>query len=132
MIPDKIHLEIVTPTRRVFESDVSEVVLPGAEGSFGVLPGHAPLLASLAAGVAEAKGSFGRQVLAISEGFAEVTGERVLVMAETCEKAEEIDVERAEAKVEELELEIKSPEADPEIVRLRMLKHLARLNAKNF
>ena len=131
MIPDKIHLEIVTPVRRVFEAEVSEVVLPGAEGSFGVLPGHAPMLTGLAAGVAVAKGSFGEQVLAINDGFAEVTGDRVLVMAETCEKAEEIDTDRAKAKVEECESQIKNPEADPEIVRLRMLKHLARLRAKH-
>ena len=49
MLPEKIHLEIVTPYRRVLVRDVDEVVLPGAEGSFGVLPGHAPMLAGLSA-----------------------------------------------------------------------------------
>ncbi len=130
MIPSKIHLEVVTPERRVFERDVDEVILPGALGMFGVLPGHAPMLSELRAGVATCHGSFGREVMAISAGFAEVTPERVTVMAETCERAEEIDIARAEAMVEELEEEIRKPETDPEIVRLRLMKHLARVQAK--
>ena len=130
MIPSKIHLEVVTPERRVFERDVDEVILPGALGMFGVLPGHAPMLSELRAGVATCHGPFGREVMAISAGFAEVTPERVTVMAETCERAEEIDIARAEAMVEELEEEIRKPETDPEIVRLRLMKHLARVQAK--
>ncbi|RMF72936.1 MAG: F0F1 ATP synthase subunit epsilon, partial [Acidobacteria bacterium] len=68
MIPSKIHLEVVTPERRVFERDVDEVILPGALGMFGVLPGHAPLLSELQAGVATCRGPFGREVMAISSG----------------------------------------------------------------
>lgn len=129
MIPHKIHLEVVTPERRVVEMEVDSVILPGTEGSFGVLPGHAPMLAGLASGVAECKSGSEHEVLAISAGFCEVTGDRVTVMAETCEKQSEIDAERARAKVEELEQEIEKPEIDVDIIRVRMLKHLARLDA---
>ena len=130
MVPSKIHLEVVTPERRVFEREVDEVILPGAVGMFGVLPGHAPLLSELQAGVATCRGPFGREVMAISAGFAEVTGDRVTVMAETCERAEEIDLARAEEKVEELEEEIGRPGVDVGVVRVRLMKHLARVQAR--
>ncbi len=130
MLPEKIHLEIVTPERRVLERDVDEVILPGSEGSFGVLPGHAPMLSGLSAGVAVARGGGEDVVMAISAGYAEVDASHVIVVAETCETADEIDEQRAEAKVKELEEEVASnSETDPEIVRLRMLKHIARIRA---
>jgi F-type H+-transporting ATPase subunit epsilon len=95
MALDKLDLEIVTPERRVLSETVDEVVLPGVEGYFGVLPGHAPLLAAL--GVGEVSYRVGGQTrfLVVSGGFAEVLDNRVSVLAETCERAEEIDVERA-------------------------------------
>lgn len=130
MLPEKIHLEIVTPERRVIERDVDEVILPGIEGSFGVLPGHAPMLSGLSAGVAVARGGGDDVVMAISAGYAEVEPSRVIVVAETCETADEIDEQRAEAKVKALEQEVASnSEADPEMLRLRMLKHIARIRA---
>ncbi len=130
MLPEKIHLEIVTPERRIFERDVDEVILPGSEGSFGVLPGHAPMLAGLLAGVAVARGDGKEEIMAISSGYAEVQPSRVIVVAETCEKADEIDVARAEAKVKQIEEEVShTSEADPELLRLRMLKHIARIRA---
>lgn len=90
-----ITLEIVTPDRLVFSEHVDEVVLPGTEGYLGVLPGHAPLLTSLDTGrIAYKKG--GRTgFLAVSGGFAEVLRDRVSVLAEICERAEEIDFDRA-------------------------------------
>lgn len=129
MLPTKIHLEIVTPYRRVVERDVDEVILPGSEGMFGVLPGHAPMLAGLQAGVATCRAGGATETLALSGGFAEVTGERVTVMAETCELASEIDVDRAKKKADALREEMKNPEADIELTRLRMMKHLARIEA---
>lgn len=131
MTPERIHLEIVTPTRRVLVHDVDEVVLPGVMGSFGVRPGHAPLLAGLAAGLATCRDGDKVQILALSGGFAEVQPGRVTVLAETCEKADEVDAERARAKVAELQKRLKEPLLgnDEEVVRLRMLKHLARLDA---
>ena len=131
MLPEKIHLEIVTPERRVLERDVDEVVLPGHEGSFGVLPGHAPLLVGLQPGVAHCRGAGGDETMAISSGYAEVLPDRVIVLAATCEKAEEIDVERANDKVKALEKDLQEGHADsePEVLRFRMMKHLARIDA---
>jgi F-type H+-transporting ATPase subunit epsilon len=96
MDPLKIDLEIVTPARLVVSETVDEVVLPGSEGYLGVLPGHAPLLTGIAAGEISYRVSGRVQYLAVSGGFAEVLRHRVSVLAETCERAEEIDVARAE------------------------------------
>jgi len=130
-LPERIHLEIVTPERRVLARDVEEVVLPGEMGSFGVLPGHHPMLAALGPGVAFCRGDGRTDVLAISWGFAEVGPDRVSVLAETAEKAEEIDKDRARRKLAELQgrLGVEIPEAEVEVLRIRMLKHLARLDA---
>lgn len=127
----KIQLEIVTPERRVLARDVDEVILPGAEGSFGVLPGHHPLLAALGPGLAFARSAGTTETLAISGGFAEVGPERVTVLAETCERATEIDKDRATAKVNELRSKLggEIPAGEVEVMRHRMLKHLARLAA---
>jgi F-type H+-transporting ATPase subunit epsilon len=95
MDPLKIDLEIVTPGRLVASETVDEVVLPGTEGYLGVLPGHAPLLTGLAAGEISYRSSGHVRYLAVSGGFAEVLRHRVSVLAETCERAEEIDVARA-------------------------------------
>jgi len=134
VIPEKLRLEIVTPSRRVISREVDEVVLQGEEGSFGVLPGHAPLLAGLAPGVAIARGNGKTEVMAISSGFAEVLPDRVIVLAETCELAEEIDADRARSKVDQYERMLREPdpETDPEVVRFRLNKHLARLSATQF
>ncbi len=130
MLPEKIHLEIVTPQRRVIDKDVDEVILPGAEGSFGVRPGHAALLAGLAPGVAVSRSAGQEEVMAISSGYVEVQPDRVVVLAETCEKSEEIDVDRARRRLQEIEGEVsKTAEADPDLMRFRMMKHLARLQA---
>jgi F-type H+-transporting ATPase subunit epsilon len=131
MLPEKIHLEIVTPARRVLVRDVDEVVLPGVEGSFGVLPGHAPMLAGLACGVAEVRTGNERDILAIGAGMAEVGPDRVTVLAETAERAAEIDAERARRKAGEYleQLKRELSETDLEVVRFKMQKHLARVSA---
>jgi F-type H+-transporting ATPase subunit epsilon len=133
MLPEKIHLEIVTPERRVVDKDVDEVILPGREGSFGVLPGHAGMLARLAPGVAEARVATDEVVMAISSGFVEVSSDRVIVLAETCEKAGEIDEGRAREKVEELERQVREGQAegDPDAIRFRIMKHMARIDARH-
>jgi F-type H+-transporting ATPase subunit epsilon len=131
MLPEKIHLEIVTPSRRVLVRDVDEVVLPGAEGSFGVLPGHAPMLAGLQCGVAEVRSGSERDILAIGAGVAEVGPDRVTVLAETAERAAEIDAERARRKAGEYleQLKRELSETDLEVVRFKIEKHLARVSA---
>jgi F-type H+-transporting ATPase subunit epsilon len=91
-----LELTIVTPEREVFRGPVESVVLPGTQGEFGVLAGHEPFLTALEIGRAELRTSRGSSYAAMSGGFAEVGAERAVVMVETCELAEEIDVDRAE------------------------------------
>ncbi len=95
MLPEHINLEIVTPARQVLRETVESVELPGKEGYLGILPGHAPLLTELGIGeLTYRKGSETRH-LTVIDGFAEVLPERVIVLAEVSERAEEINLERA-------------------------------------
>lgn len=93
---DRLSLEIATPTRLVTAETVDEVVAPGIEGYFGVLPGHAPFLTTL--GIGELTYRQGREErhMAISGGFAEVRNDKVIILADTAELPEEIDRARAE------------------------------------
>jgi F-type H+-transporting ATPase subunit epsilon len=98
MLPDKIKLTVVTPERELLSETVVDVQLPGADGYLGVLPGHAPLITELGVGELTYRPAGGGDatVLAIMSGFAEVLPDRVTVLAETAERAAEIDVARAE------------------------------------
>jgi F-type H+-transporting ATPase subunit epsilon len=94
-----IALEIVTPDRKVLSVRAKEVVVPGIDGYFGVLPGHAPFLTRLGIGAISYKDDRGTHLLAAADGIVEVLGDRVTVLALLCEAATEIDIERArEAK----------------------------------
>jgi F-type H+-transporting ATPase subunit epsilon len=94
----KLQVEIVTGERVVFtENDVDMVVAPGSDGVLGILPRHAPLITTLAAGELRVKKAGREQSLVVFGGFMEVTPEKVIVLADTAERAEEIDVSRAEA-----------------------------------
>ncbi|HWS15564.1 MAG TPA: F0F1 ATP synthase subunit epsilon [Candidatus Methylomirabilis sp.] len=109
-----IRLELVTPERLLLSEEVDEVVLPGYEGEFGVLPGHTQFLAILNIGIMfYRKGSETRKI-ALGGGFAEVTPERVVVMAETAEHAGEIDVERARRARDRAEASLKELSLDDE------------------
>ena len=94
-LPTSIHLEVVTPDKRVVSEVVDEVVLPGSQGSLGVRPGHTPLLTTLGIGELVYRRGAEKRYVAIAWGFAEVLPERVNVLAEVAEKAEGIDRERA-------------------------------------
>jgi F-type H+-transporting ATPase subunit epsilon len=95
MLPESIQLEVVTPEGRIVTETVDEVVLPASEGSMGVLPGHAPLLSALDVGELMYRRGNERRYLAIAWGFVEVLRDRVSVLADAAERAEEIDTERA-------------------------------------
>jgi F-type H+-transporting ATPase subunit epsilon len=99
MLPDSIELVVVTPQRQLLRERVLEAVLPGAAGSLGVLPGHAPLMTELGVGELTYRSATGNrsEALVIASGFAEVLSDRVTVLAETAEMAAEIDLARAEA-----------------------------------
>jgi F-type H+-transporting ATPase subunit epsilon len=93
----KLHVEIVTGERVVFtEDDVDMVVAPGIDGTLGILPKHAPLVTILSAGAMRVKKGGAEQELLVFGGFMEVANNRVIVLADTAERAEEIDVARAE------------------------------------
>jgi F-type H+-transporting ATPase subunit epsilon len=96
-LPTKLTLEIVTPDRSLVTAEVDEVQLPGAEGYFGVLPGHTPLLASLHVGEMWYRLGAEKHYLAIAFGFVEVQPDRVTVLAQVAERAQDIDVARAES-----------------------------------
>jgi F-type H+-transporting ATPase subunit epsilon len=120
MLPTYIQLQIVTPDREIAEEEVDEVSIPGKEGYLGVLPGHAPLLTELQTGTLEYRQNGNKHYVAIHWGFAEVLPDRVIVLAEIAERAEDIDVERAESKRKRVEEYLKShPETDPEIGKAR-------------
>lgn len=90
------QLEIVTPQRLIVSDEVTELMAPGSEGYFGVLPGHIPFMTTLKIGeLTYWKGKDERH-LSVTWGYAEVRGDKVIVLAETAERAEEIDAERAE------------------------------------
>lgn len=97
MRPEKLNVEVVTGERVVYaEQDVDMVVAPGAEGSLGILPKHAALFSLLSAGEMRIKKAGQEQSLVVFGGFLEVANNRVLVLADTAERVEEIDVQRAE------------------------------------
>ncbi len=98
MLPDSIQLIVVTPERQLLRESVVEVTMPGLDGQLGILPGHAPLMTELGIGELSYRTGTSSQpvVLAVISGFAEVLGDRVTVLAETAERAEEIDLARAE------------------------------------
>src|SRR5438093_10002040 len=111
-LPTRLTLEIVTPERRILSETVDEIVLPGREGYLGVLPGHAPLLTSLKIGQVEYRQGSEKHFVALAWGFAEVLPEKVTILADMAERPEEIDVERAKAKKEEIERQLRSAGAD--------------------
>jgi F-type H+-transporting ATPase subunit epsilon len=90
-----IRLELVTPERLLVSEEVDEVIAPGHEGEFGVLPDHTPFMAILSIGILRYRTGSEVRKVAVGGGFAEVTPDRVVVLADVAEKAEEIDIDRA-------------------------------------
>ncbi len=117
MLPEKIQLDIVSPERAVLSEAVDEVILPGYDGYLGVRPGHAPLLTTLKIGEIKIRKGRETQLLAVSWGFAEILGDRVSILAETAEKAEEIDLPRAERARDRALQEMKRSEPDADFRR---------------
>jgi F-type H+-transporting ATPase subunit epsilon len=128
-LPTSLALEIVTPDRSIASQQVDEVQLPGSEGYFGVLPGHTPLLASLQVGEMWYRIGQQKHYLAIAFGFAEILPDRVTVLAHIAERAEDIDVSRAESAKQRAEQRVSrtQPDMDFERARVALLKALTRL-----
>ncbi len=114
---DTFQLEVVTPEKKVVETTAEEVQIPGKNGYLGVLPGHAPLITELAVGKISYHAGSGEQRLAVAWGFAEVLPEKVTILAETAERPEEIDVERARAAKQRAEERLTSGDTNVDVDR---------------
>jgi F-type H+-transporting ATPase subunit epsilon len=132
-LPTSIELQIVTPDRLLLREQVDEIEIPGSEGSFGVLPGHTPLLASLAVGEMWYRKGQEKTYVSIAFGFAEVLPDRVTILARLAERAEEIDVERAQAALARAEerLARQKNDVDYERARMALLKSITRLQVSS-
>jgi F-type H+-transporting ATPase subunit epsilon len=128
-LPAHIELQIVTPDHPIVQEQVDEVEIPGSEGYFGVLPGHTPMLASLAVGELWYRKGQEKFYLSIAFGFAEVLPDRVTILARLAERAEDIDVERAESARRRAEerLSKAASDFDYERARIALTKSLMRL-----
>ncbi|RME31345.1 MAG: F0F1 ATP synthase subunit epsilon [Thermoflexia bacterium] len=109
-----LRLEIVTPERQLFSGEVDSVLLPGTEGQLGILPRHAPLMTALTTGELVARRGQEEILFAIYGGFAQVLPDRVIVLADVGERAEEVDAEQAERARREAE-ELLKREPPPEL-----------------
>ena len=131
-LPTKLTLEIVTPDRSLVREEVDEVQLPGADGYFGVLPGHTPLLGTLQVGELWYRKGQEKIYLVVAFGFAEVLPDRVTILAQLAERAEEIEVERAEAALARASkrLDDKS-DVDYTRARIALMKSMTRLQVSS-
>jgi F-type H+-transporting ATPase subunit epsilon len=128
-LPTKLQLQVVSADRSLVNETVDEVEIPAADGYFGVLPGHTPLLAVLGAGELWYRQGQEKHYLAIAFGFAEVQAERVTILAQIAERAEEIDLARAEAAKKRAEERLAAARVDMDFERARiaLLKALIRV-----
>ena len=128
-LPTHLTLEIVTPDRSLVTEKVDEVEIPGAEGYFGVLPGHTPLLATLQVGELWYRKGNEKYYLSFAFGVAEVLPDRVTILAEIAELPDDIDIARAEAAKRRAEERIAKPavEVDFERARMALMKSIVRL-----
>lgn len=123
------QLQIVSADRSIVDETVDEIQVPGAEGYFGVLPGHTPLLALIGTGELWYRQGATTSYVSLSGGFAEVQPDRVTILAQIAERADEIDIARAEAAKRRAEERLNSsaPDMDFERARIALLKSLIRL-----
>jgi F-type H+-transporting ATPase subunit epsilon len=128
-IPQQLQLQIVSADRSLVNERVDEVQIPGADGYLGVLPGHTHLLATLQVGTLWYRQGQEKHYFAIAFGFAEIQPDRVTILATIAEKADEIDLARAEAAKKRAEERMAKPTMDMDFERARiaLLKSLIRL-----
>lgn len=125
----RIQLDIVTPERLLLSEEVDEVIAPGSEGEFGVLPGHCHFLSTLRIGELRYRTGNDWKRLSVSWGYAQVEPMRITVLAEIAERAEEIDLARAEAAAKSAEQQLASASKREEMdaARAQLEKALLRL-----
>ena len=131
MLPESIELVVVTPERQLLRGKALEVQLPGESGYLGILPGHAPLITELGIGELSYHDASGKESehMAIIRGFAEVLSDRVTVLAETAERAEEIDLQRAKDALARAEkrLAANDPNIDWDRANIALQRALIRI-----
>src|SRR5512141_1925981 len=110
MAEGKLLLEIVTPQGLTFSEEVDEVTASGSEGEFGVLPGHVPFITTLKIGMLSCKKGSEARYFFVNWGYAEAGSERVLVLADSAERAEDIDIERARTAMKRAEERLRKAE----------------------
>jgi F-type H+-transporting ATPase subunit epsilon len=132
-LPSHIDLRIVYPDRLIVHEQVDEVQIPGSQGYFGVLPGHTPMLAALTVGELWYRKGQEKTFVAIALGFAEVLPDRVTILAKAAERAEDIDVERAEAARRRAEERLghTRSDVDTERARIALMKALVRIQVSS-
>jgi F-type H+-transporting ATPase subunit epsilon len=128
-IPSSLQLQIVSADRSLVNDHCDEVELPGADGYFGVLPGHTPVLALLGTGELWFRKGQEKTYLFIAFGFAEVLPDRVTLLAQVAEKAEEIDVARAQASMKRAQDRLAKPliDFDAERAHIALMKAIIRI-----
>ncbi len=126
---EKLRFELATPTRLMVTAEVEEVVAPGVEGYFGAWPGHAPFLTTLGSGEVAYRTGREERSLAVHGGFAEVGGARVIILADSAEGPEEIDVPRAQRARERAEQRL-AGKTQEELDYTRALAALTRALAR--
>lgn len=124
-----LHIEVITPERKVYEDDVDMVIAPGSEGYLGILPHHTPLLTALGPGEFRVRKGGTDQSLAVFGGFMDVRGDRVVVLTEAAEHVDEIDLQRAEAARERAQEALQAPAsaADEQRARAELQRALVRI-----
>ena len=124
------HFDLVSPEKLLFSGDVEQVDVPGAEGDFGVLAGHAPMVTTLKPGILTVHGAGGAQKIVVLGGFAEVSAQGLTVLADVAEAVEDIDRAVVTAHIAEMEKRIESlepgSELDKAITRLDHFKEVDR------
>ena len=129
-----LSLEVATPLRLVVAETVDEVVIPGSQGYFGVLPGHAPLLATLSVGELTYRKGTSQTHLALTGGFAEVRNDKVIVLAENAERPDEIDRDRAQRAKDRAERRLSGRADDVDFARAQaaLARALIRLQVAGY
>jgi F-type H+-transporting ATPase subunit epsilon len=127
----KLRFELVSPERIVYsDDDVDMVIAPGADGEMGILPNHAPLLTALGDGELRIRKGTEEESFAVLGGFMEVLANKVIVMADTAERADEIDVARAEAARERAEKRYQERPEDLDVARLQAALRRSRVRLR--
>ncbi len=135
MVEGKMMLDIVTPERKLVSAEVDEVTAPGFYGEFGVLPQHTPYLCQLGVGVLSYRTGSARYFVSIIEGYAEVGPEKITILAESAERAEDIDAARAQESRQRAQERMAGQKSEGELdfdrADLSLKRAIARISVAN-